>query len=80
MEEKKAPKWAELWARARPYLLHLIQLIGLYLDDLLMVAAGVCFVTAAAQLGGRPAALMVAGVCMLAYAIVVARARTVNHK
>lgn len=48
--------------------------LALYLDDLLMLAGGVCFVSAAAELG-RGAALAVAGVCLVAYAVVIARAR-----
>lgn len=49
--------------------------LALYLDDLLLLAAGACFVLAALENWGRPAALMVAGVCLVTYAIVVARAR-----
>lgn len=49
--------------------------LGLYLDDLLLLAGGVCFVRAALDLGGRPAALTTAGVCLTAYAVVVARSR-----
>ena len=47
----------------------------LYLDDLFLVSSGVCFVRAALDLGGRPAALVTAGVCLTAYAVVVARSR-----
>ncbi|OUN05507.1 hypothetical protein B5G43_12540 [Flavonifractor sp. An92] len=49
--------------------------LALYLDDLLLLAGGVCFVRAALDLGGRPAALAVAGVCLTAYAVLVARSR-----
>ena len=49
--------------------------LALYLDDLLMLAGGGCFVRAAWEAWGRPAALAVAGVCMVAYAVAVARAR-----
>lgn len=49
--------------------------LGLYLDDLLLLAGGGCFVRAALDLGGRPAALATAGVCLTAYAVVVARSR-----
>ena len=49
--------------------------LALYLDDLLMLAGGGCFVRAAWELGGRPAALLVAGGCLVAYAVVIARAR-----
>ena len=44
--------------------------LALYLDDLLMLA-----VRAAWEAWGRPAALAVAGVCLVAYAVAVARAR-----
>ena len=49
--------------------------LGLYLDDLLLIAGGGCFVQAAFDLGGRPAALATAGVCLTVYAMVVARSR-----
>lgn len=49
--------------------------LALYADDLLMVAGGVCFTAAAAELAGRPAALIVGGACLVAYAVVIARAR-----
>lgn len=49
--------------------------LGLYLDDLLLLAGGACFVLAALDLGGRPAALATAGACLTAYAVVVARSR-----
>ena len=44
-------------------------------DDLLLLAGGACFVRAAWELGGRPAALLVAGGCLVAYAVVIAKAR-----
>ena len=43
--------------------------LALYLDDLLLLAGG------AWELGGRPAALLVAGGCLVAYAVVIAKAR-----
>ena len=49
--------------------------LALYLDDMLLLAGGVCFVKAAPDLGGRPAGLAVAGACLTAYAIVVAKSR-----
>lgn len=52
-----------------------VSVLGLYLDDLLLLAGGVCFVQAALDLGGRPAALVTAGVCLTAYAFMVARSR-----
>ena len=44
--------------------------LALYLDDLLLLAGGACFVRAAWELGGRSA-----GGCLVAYAVVIARAR-----
>lgn len=52
-----------------------VRTLGLYLDDLLLLAGGGCFVRAALDLGGRPAALVTAGVCLTAYAVVVAKSR-----
>ena len=52
-----------------------VRVLGLYLDDLLLLAGGGCFVRAALDLGGRPAALATAGVCLTAYAVMVARSR-----
>lgn len=49
--------------------------LALYLDDLLLLAGGGCFVRAAWETWGRPAALAVAGTCLVAYALVIARAR-----
>lgn len=46
-----------------------------YLDDLLLLAGCGCFVRAAWEAWGRPAALAVAGTCLVAYALVIARAR-----
>ena len=51
------------------------KLLGLYLDDLLLLAAGVCFVRTALYVGGRPPALATEGICLTAYAAVVARSR-----
>ena len=62
--------------RDRPALWpHLLALLALYLDDLLMVAAGVCFTTSAGLTFGRGAALAVAGVCLLGFSVAVARSR-----
>lgn len=49
--------------------------VALYLDDLLLLGGGCCFVRAAWELGGRPAALVVAGGCLVTYAVVIATAR-----
>ena len=53
----------------------LLPLLGLYLDDLLMMAAGVCFTASAATAFGLSAALAVAGACLLGYGVLVGRAR-----
>ena len=49
----KKPK-KTVWARARPLLAAFLSWLGLYLDDLLLVAAGVCFTTAAGQVWVLP--------------------------
>lgn len=64
-----------LWNSARPLLSAFVGWLGLYLDDLLLIAAGVCFTAAALQTFGRSAALTVAGACCLGYSVVVARSR-----
>lgn len=64
-----------IWTRAQPRLLAILCWLGLYLDDLLLVAAGVCFTMAAGQAFGCSGALAVAGACCLGYGIVVARSR-----
>ncbi len=63
------------WTRARPLLLAFLGWLGLYLDDLLLIAAGVCFTAAAGRSFGCSAALAVAGACCLGYGVVVARSR-----
>lgn len=50
--------------------------LGLYLDDLLLIAAGFCFISSAAVRFGCAAALATAGVCFAAYAVTVARAKS----
>ena len=63
------------WNRARPLLRACAGWLGLYLDDLLLIAAGVCFITAAGRAFGTSAGLAVAGACCLGYGVVVARSR-----
>ena len=69
----------EAWDRARPLVKSkaraVVSAVGVYLDDLLLLSAGACLVSAAGDLGGRPAALITAGVWCTVYAVVVARAR-----
>ncbi len=62
-------------ARGRAFWSRLVLLLGLYLDDLLMTAAGICFTSSAALTFGCGAALAVAGACLLAYGVVVARSK-----
>ena len=61
--------------RVKAFLRRLLPLLGLYLDDLLMVSAGICFTAAAAIAFGLAPSLTVAGFCLLGYCIVVARSR-----
>lgn len=68
VKEGRGERIKAFWHRFLP-------LLGLYLDDLLMVAAGVCFTASAAIAFGPAAALAVAGACLLAYSIAVARSR-----
>ena len=57
-----------------------VNVLGLYLDDLLLLSGGVCFVRAALDLGGQPAALITAGICLTVYAVVIARSRGVGSR
>lgn len=89
MPSKKGLK--QIWIRAAPALVgagcgiadlckRALLLLGLYLDDLLFLAGGICFVRAADGLAGRDWAAAVAGVCLVAYALVVARSRGGERK
>ena len=60
--------------RVMEVLRRLLPWLGLYLDDLLFVSAGVCFTASAATAFGLSAALAVAGACLLGYGVLVARA------
>lgn len=51
-----------------------LALLGLYLDDLLMVSGGICFVAAAALRWGAAAGLATAGGCLVLFSILAARA------
>ena len=75
MKEKLKQIWSRAAPAARSAAARVLRTIALYLDDLLFLAAGVCFVRAAGQQWGNTAALAVAGVCCLAYAVVIARSR-----
>lgn len=61
--------------RVKAFWHRFLPMLGLYLDDLLMVSAGVCFTASAAIAFGLAVALAVAGACLLAYSLVVARSR-----
>lgn len=89
MPSKKGLK--QIWIRAAPALSgaehgiadlcqRALLFLGLYLDDLLFLAGSACFVRAADGLAGRDWAIAVAGVCLVAYAIVVARSRGGERK
>lgn len=51
-----------------------LALLGLYLDDLLLVSGGVCFTAAAALRWGAAEALAVCGVCLAAFSVLIAKA------
>lgn len=52
----------------------LLKTLGTYLDDLLLLGGGACFITGAALKWGAAEALGVAGMSLVAYAVIVARA------
>ena len=52
----------------------LLKTLGTYLDDLLLLGGGGCFIAGAALKWGAAEALGVAGMSMVAYAVIVARA------
>lgn len=75
-------KLKNIWSRAAPgfrvagkLLASALLTMGKYLDDLLLICGGICFVAAADRLIGGAWALVVAGVCLVAYAVVIARSR-----
>lgn len=51
-----------------------LALLGLYLDDLLMVSGGVCLTAAAALRWGLAAGLAAGGACLVILSVLVARA------
>ena len=69
-----AEKRAERRQRRRERRNALLRTLGLYLDDLLLLWGGMCFVAAAALKWGAAEALGVAGMSLVAYAVIVARA------
>lgn len=79
-------KWKQSMAKLTPYLKRIggalvsglkwvLHVLGLYLDDLLFLAGGACFVRAAHLHLGSAAAYTVTGVCLMVYALVVARSQ-----
>lgn len=68
-----------IWARARPGLggavVSIVRALCLCLDDLMLAAAGVCFITSAGLAFGCEAGLAVAGVVLTVGAVLIARAR-----
>lgn len=69
--EKRCPNWTQI----RKVLARVLQVLVLYLDDLLLIGGGCCFVRAAWEAFGRPAGLAVAGICLCGFALVIARSR-----
>ena len=69
--EKRCPNWTQI----RTVLARVLQVLVLYLDDLLLIGGGCCFVRAAWEAFGRPAGLAVAGICLCCFALVIARSR-----
>lgn len=69
--EKQCPNWAQI----KKVLVKVLKAFVLYLDDLLLVGGGCCFVRAAWEAFGRPAGLAVAGLCLCCFALVIARSR-----
>lgn len=55
------------------FLARVVQLLGLYLEDLLMVVGGVCLSVAAALRWGTAAGLAAAGAFLIVCSILVAR-------
>lgn len=51
------------------------RVLGVYLDDLLLLSGGCCVVRGVYELTGRPWALLAAGAWLTGYAVVVARSR-----
>lgn len=61
-------RWKTMMARA-------VRLLGLYLEDLLMTAGGICLVAAAAVRWGLAAGLAAAGVCLIVFSVLVAMSK-----
>lgn len=59
-------KHSTFWSR-------LVQLLGLYLEDLLLLAGGICLTAAAAVRWGLSAGLAAAGICLIVLSVLVVR-------
>lgn len=53
----------------------ILDALGRYFDDLLLLCGGACLTAGAYGCLGRPAALLTAGACLIGYAAVVARSK-----
>lgn len=71
----KDKKWCPNWTQIRAKLLRVFRVFALYMDDLLLIGGGCCFVRAAWEALGRPAGIAVAGVCLCTFALVIAKSR-----
>lgn len=69
-----AEKRAERKARRLERRNALLKTLGAYLDDMLLLGGGACFIAGAALKWGAAEALGVAGMSLVAYAVIVARA------
>lgn len=69
-----AEKRAERKLRRQTRRNALLKTLGMYLDDLLLLGGGACFIAGAALKWGAAEALGVAGMSLVAYAVIVARA------
>lgn len=69
-----AEKRAERKLRRQTRRNALLKTLGIYLDDLLLIGGGACFIAGAALKWGAAEALGVAGMSLVAYAVIVARA------
>ena len=68
-------KLKTIWSRAAPAIRKVVRTLVLYMDDLLLIGAGTCFILGAQEAFGKAAALAVSGVWLSLYAVVIARAR-----
>ena len=63
------------WVRIKTCLVRLRHGLALYLEDLLLLGGGCCFVRAAWEGLGQPAGLAVAGLCLCIFALLISRAK-----